>query len=156
MTKDLHEEKDGLWSFDYPDADHTVEIGRARTHTEGSDLTIISYGNGLWMSLRVAKRLESRGKSVRVVDLRWLNPLPISDLVLAARDTGRVLVVDECRTTGGMAEGIMTALIEECPEVQMARVTSADCYIPLGAAANLVLVQEESIESAAIALMEKP
>jgi len=149
MTKDLHEEKDGLWSFAYPDADFSVPIGSARTWGEGEDLTIISYGNGHWMSLRVAKRLAEVGIHVRCVDIRWLNPLPIDDMVREAEATGRVLVVDECRETGGMAEGIMTALVERCPAVKMKRVTGVDTYIPLGAAANLVLVSENDIETAA-------
>jgi 2-oxoisovalerate dehydrogenase E1 component len=149
MTKDLHEEKDGLWSFSYPDAEHTVPIGSAKTWGEGKDLTIISYGNGHWMSLRVAKRLEAQGVNARCVDIRWLNPLPVEDMVREAKATGRVLVVDECRETGGMAEGILTALVEACPEVKMSRVTGVDTYIPLGAAANLVLVSEADIEEAA-------
>ena len=153
MTKDLHEDKDGLWSFPYPPSDHAIAVGKARVFTEGNDLTILSYGNGLWMSLRVAKRLEARGVGVQVVDLRWLNPLPVEDMVKAARSTGRVLVVDECRQTGGMAESILTALVEHCPEVQMARVAATDSFIPLGAAANLVLVQEDDIEASALKLM---
>ncbi len=60
MTKDLHEEKDGLWSFGYPANDWVVPVGRAHTWGDGSDLTIVSYANGLWMSLRVARRLEAR------------------------------------------------------------------------------------------------
>ncbi len=155
MTKDLHDEKDGAWSFSYPAHDFSVPVGRARTWTEGEDLTIISYANGLWMSLRVARRLEAEhGVRCRVLDLRWLNPLPVDDLVAAATATGRVLVVDECRRTGGVAEGVLTALVEGCPHVRMARITGDDTYIPLGDAANRVLVQEPDIEAAALALME--
>ncbi len=154
MTKDLHEPRDGLWSFDYPAPGVSVPVGRARTWTDGGNLTLLSYANGLWMSLRVAKRLEeAHGIRCRVVDLRWLNPLPVDDLVEAAQATGRVLVVDECRRTGGIAEGVLAALVERCPEVRMARVAGHDTYIPLGAAANLVLVQEPDIEAAALRLL---
>ena len=154
MTKDLHKEKDGLWSFHYPPTDFHVPVGRARTWGDGEDLTIISYGNGHWMSLRVAERLKTSGINARCVDLRWLNPLPVEDIVREAQVTGRVLVVDECRQTGGMAEPIMTALVEHCPEVTMKRITGVDTYIPLGAAANLVLVSEEQIEAAARGVLE--
>ncbi len=155
MTKDLHKEKDGQWSFAYPPADFHVPIGSAKTWGEGEDLTIISYANGHWMSLRVAERLLAEGIDARCVDIRWLLPLPVEDLVREASATGRVLVVDECRRTGGMAEGILTALVEHCPEVKMARVTGDDTYIPLGAAANLVLVQEEDIERGVRELMSR-
>ena len=149
MTKDLHDEKDGLWSFSYPDADFSVPVGSARTWGDGQDLTIISYGNGHWMSLRVAERLRREGIGVRCLDVRWLNPLPVEDMVREAEATGSVLVVDECRQTGGMAEGIITALVERCPSVSMRRVAGVDTFIPLGAAANLVLVAEHDIELAA-------
>jgi 2-oxoisovalerate dehydrogenase E1 component len=154
MTKDLHEDKDGLWSFSYPDESFVVPVGSARTWGEGEDLTIISYGNGHWMSLRVAKRLEKRGIRARCVDIRWLNPLPLDDIAREALATGHALIVDECRETGGMAEGIMTGLIERCPDIRMKRVTGVDTYIPLGAAANLVLVSENDIENAAIELVK--
>ena len=121
MTKDLHEPRDGLWSFPYQPPGFSVPIGRARTWTEGEDLTILSYANGLWMSLRVAKRLEQQhGIRCRVVDLRWLNPLPIDDMVEAAEATGTVLVVDEGRRTGGVAEGVMAALAERIPGIRLA------------------------------------
>ncbi|MGB0639631.1 MAG: thiamine pyrophosphate-dependent enzyme [Myxococcota bacterium] len=155
MTKDLYEDKDGKWSFAYPQADFHVPIGTARTWGDGADLTIISYANGHWMSLRVAERLKAEGINARCVDIRWLNPLPIDDMVREAKTTGKVLVVDECRETGGMAEGIITALVEHCPDVQMARVTGVDTYIPLGDAANLVLVQEAQIEAAAKDLVNR-
>ena len=45
-------------------------------------------------------------------DLRWLAPLPVDDLLDAASGTGRVLVVDETRHSGGVGEGVITALVE--------------------------------------------
>ena len=154
MTKDLHEARDGLWSFPYQAPGFSVPLGRARIWTEGEDLTIISYANGLWMSLRVAKRLEQEyGVKIRVVDLRWLNPLPVDDILAAAKATGRVLVVDEGRRTGGIAEGVMAVIAEREPSVVMRRVAGEDTFIPLGAAANLVLVQEADIEAEAVAML---
>jgi 2-oxoisovalerate dehydrogenase E1 component len=150
MTKDLHEEKDGLWNHPYPALDFHISPGDVGVYDAGEadHLTVITYGNGVWMSLRVAKRLQSEGIRVRTIDLRWLQPLPVDAMVEQARATGNVLVVDECRRTGGVAEGVMTALAESCPEVALSRVAGDDCYIPLGAAANLILVQEDDIEAA--------
>ena len=85
--------------------------GRAPTAT-GTDLTILTFGNGLRMSLRVARRLESLGISARVVDLRWLAPLPVEDMIREAGATGRVLIVDETRATGGVGEGVLAALLD--------------------------------------------
>ena len=90
----------------------TVPIGRARTYGDGTDLTILTFGNGVRMSLRVARRLERVGIAARVVDLRWLAPLPVADMMREADATGRVLVVDETRRTGGVGEGVLAALVQ--------------------------------------------
>ncbi|MDP2308999.1 MAG: thiamine pyrophosphate-dependent enzyme [Pseudomonadota bacterium] len=154
MTRDLYEDGDGAWAASYPPASHHVPLGSGRTYGDGADLTIVSWANGLWMSLRAARVLEAQhGIRCRVLDLRWILPLPVDDLVREVRATGRVLVVDECRATGGLSEGIFTALIDAGVDAEMARVAGADVYVPLAAAANLVLVQEAEIVAAALALV---
>lgn len=135
-------------------ADAHVPPGRARIYGFGDDLTIVTFGNGLRMSLRVASRLGREGIGCRVVDLRWLAPLPVQDLLREASVTGRVLVADETRRTGGVSEGIVTALIDGGYAGLLARVTSEDSFIPLGDAAATVLLSEESIEEAARALLK--
>ena len=150
-TRDLYEEGDGVW-LAAPTAGH-VPLGSARTYGDGRDLTILTWGNGLLMSLRVARRLEQRGIEARVVDLRWLAPLPIEDIAREAVATQRVLVVDETRRTGGVSEGIIAMLIDAGYDGQLGRVTSKDSFVPLGDAANLVLLSEDEIEAAALALV---
>ncbi len=148
-TRDLHADGDDGWLAPYPDQAAHVPIGSARVHGDGSDLTIVSFGNGLRLSLRASRRLAAEGIACRVVDLRWIVPLPVDDIVREANATGRVLVVDETRHSAGVGEGVVTALVEAGFGGRIARVASADSYIPLGAAANLVLVSEEEIVGAA-------
>ena len=155
MTKDLHEDRDGGWSFPYPSFDEHIAIGEAKVWTQGSDVTVISYANGLWMSLRVAKRLADQGISCRVVDIRWLNPLPEDCIVEQANRTGKVLIVDECRKTGGVAESILSVLAERTTGLLLRRITGHDTYIPLGDAANRVLIQEGDIETAIKSMVER-
>jgi 2-oxoisovalerate dehydrogenase E1 component len=152
-TRDLYEESDDEWVA-APTAEH-VPVGSARVHGGGDDLTIVTWANGLHMSLRVARRLESRGIRARVLDLRWLAPLPVDDIVREAEATGRVLVVDETRRTGGVSEGVLSALVDAGYRGRMARVASKDSFVPLGDAARLVLVSEEEIEEAALALVAR-
>lgn len=153
MTKDLYADGDGEWAAPYP-TEH-VPIGVGRTWGVGMDLTIITWANGLWMSLRAARILErEHGIRARVLDLRWLNPLPVADIVRDATATGRVLVVDECRRTGGVSEAVFAALVDAGADVQMARVAGMDVYIPLGSAANLVLIQEADIVNGALSLLD--
>jgi len=150
-TRDLYEDGDGLWLAG-PASDH-VPVGSARTYGDGRDLTILTWGNGLRMSLRVARRLETRGVRTRVVDLRWLAPFPIEDIANEVAATGRVLVVDETRRTGGVSEGLLAALVDIGFDGPMARVTSKDSFVPLGDAASLVLLSEDEIEAAAARLV---
>ena len=98
-TRDLFEEGDDLW-LGAPGPEH-VPLGAAYTHRGGDDLTIVTWANGLYLSLRVARRLRERGIGVNVVDLRWLAPLPMEEVLREATATGRILVVDETRRTGG-------------------------------------------------------
>jgi 2-oxoisovalerate dehydrogenase E1 component len=147
-TRDLHEDGDDGWVAAYPEAG--VPIGRARTYGDGTDLTMLTFGNGLRMSLRVARRLESLGIRARVVDLRWLAPLPVNDMIREANATRRVLIVDETRATGGVGEGVLAELLEHGFTGAVDRVASRDSFIPLGDAALEVLLSEETIEAAAV------
>ena len=150
-TKDLYADGDQQWLAPYPQG--PVRIGAARTYGDGADLTILTFANGLWMSLRVARRLEQAGIAARVVDLRWLSPLPVEDMLREAEATGRVLIVDETRRTGGVGEGVLAVLTDHGFAGRVQRVSSADSFIPLGDAALEVLLSEDTIEAAAVKLV---
>jgi len=156
-TRDLYEPGDGGWLCPYAAprlwADAHVPIGRGRSYGHGSDLTLVTFGNGVPMSLRVARRLAGNGIGARVLDLRWLAPLPVDDLLRDADATGRVLVVDETRRSGGVSEAVITALADAGYAGRTGRVTAMDSFIPLGAAAAHVLVSEAGIEKAASDLL---
>ena len=149
--RDLYEPGDNGWlAVDHGDP---APIGEARRYSVPEPaLTMITFGNGVPMSLRVARRLANRGIPAEVLDLRWLAPLPVTDLLAAAQDSGRVLVVDETRHSGGVGEGVIAALVENGFTGRIARVASRDSFVPLGAAANLVLLSEDQIEKAALEL----
>lgn len=165
MTKDLHREGDGAWQFAYPPPDQAVALGEGRVyHEDARDLVIITFGNGVPMSLRVAKvLLEKHNISARILDLRWLSPLNTELIAKHARECGKVLVVDEGRRSGGVGEGIVTAVVEHCPLSPgesdgvraIRRVVGEDTYIPLGPSANLVLPQEADIVNAARKLAKR-
>jgi 2-oxoisovalerate dehydrogenase E1 component len=150
-ARDLHEDGDDGWVSAL--SDEHVPVGTARTHLDGDDLTLVTWANGLHLSLRVARRLERRGIRVRVLDLRWLAPLPVEDILREANATGAVLVVDETRRSGGVSEGVLAELVDGGFEGRIARVTSRDSFVPLGDAARLVLVSEDEIEAAALGLL---
>ena len=147
-SRDLHTPGDEGWLT--VDDDRHAPIGRSRSHgPHGADLTMITFGNGVRMSLRVAERLRHQGITARVCDLRWLAPLPIEDALVEAQLTGRVLVVDETRHDGGVGEGVVTGLVEHGFTGPLRRVSSLNSFVPLGTAAQHVLLGEDDIEKAA-------
>ncbi len=164
-VKDLYEANDGAWSFPFPPHGEAIDVGEVGVYDpEATDLCVFTYGNGVPMSLRVKRRIESaaisigdaRAPRVRVVDLRWIAPLPLTAIREHARSSRAVLVADECRHSGNVAEAIGAALAEDPATrgVPYARVSSADSFIPLAAAAERVLLSEAEIESAARALLD--
>jgi 2-oxoisovalerate dehydrogenase E1 component len=152
-TRDLHTEGDELWTAPYAPPETwdsaPAGIGDIVTHREGDDLLIVTFGNGVFMSLRAARALEARGIDCTVADLRWLQPLPIDDLLSHAGRFSHVLVVDETRRTGGVSEGVVTALIDHGYDGAIRRVASHDSFVPLGPAAYEVLLGEDDIVTAA-------
>jgi len=157
MAKDLHADGDGEWLFPYPEPGRAAPLGEPRVYDEEArDLLIVTYGNGVPMSLRTARRVrETTGRRIRVLDLRWLKPLNREAIARHAGEIGRVLVVDEGRRTGGIAEEIVTGLVEDCAAPpRILRVAGADSFVPLGDAAYHVLVSEDEIRDAAMRLLD--
>lgn len=146
--KDLYKENDGEWLFDYPPPPEMLLPGEVGIYDEvANDLLIVTYGNGLRLSLRAARRLrDETGKRARILDLRWLNPLPVEAVARHARDCAGVLVADECRATGGgIADAVVASLAETGYRGSIRSVRAVDSYVPLGPAANIVLISEEQI-----------
>ncbi|MDP1581345.1 MAG: thiamine pyrophosphate-dependent enzyme [Candidatus Didemnitutus sp.] len=152
--RDLHADGDNGWLFDYPATQEMLLPGAVGVyHEEATDLLIVSYGNGLRLSLRAARRLAEQGLSVRVLDVRWLNPLPLAALREHAAQCRAVLVADECRATGGgIADAVIAALAENGYSKPLGSVRAVDCYVPLAAAARLLLLSEQGIIDAALKL----
>lgn len=160
--RDLYEDGDNRWLTDYPapapDGADAILPGEVGVHApDATDLVIFSYANGYRLALRAARRLEAEdGVRARVVDLRWLQPLPFEAIVEHATACDAVLVADECRATGG---GIADALIAHLAELALgkpvASVRAADTYVPLGPAADLVLLSETDIVERARRMLER-
>jgi len=155
MTKDLYEAGDGGWSTTYPAPDQALVPGEERVYEAGAtDCVIITFGNGVPMSLRAARTIgQQLGWKVRVVDLRWLVPLNEAAIAKHAGECDRIIVVDEGRHSAGVGEGVITAIAEAGHGAKpLKRVVGADTFTPLAGAAFLVIPSEEEIVAAAQAL----
>lgn len=150
--RDLHAEKDGGWMRLYPGPTETIPLGEVGVHGAGADLAIVSFGNGYYLSRQAEKRLAEKGVAARVIDLRWLSPLPEESLLEAVRGAGRILIVDETRRSGGVAEALM-ALFTERTDVPLARITAEDSFIATGPAYAATMPSAAGIFDAAMELM---
>jgi 2-oxoisovalerate dehydrogenase E1 component len=158
-TRDLHEDGDGEWTASYAPPDATsagTPLGQVGLHGEGRDVLVVTFGNGVHLSRRAAATLASHGVASTVLDLRWLAPLPVEAVTRAAEEYDAVLVVDETRHSGGVSEGVVATLVDSGYEGRLARITSADTFIPLGPAAETVLLGESDIVDAVHDLLGLP
>lgn len=145
--RDLHSPGDGLWMGQY-DPTATIPLGQVGVHGNGNDLAIVTYGNGVFHAMQALPDLPG----TTLVDLRWLAPVPVQSLLNAVSGAKHVLIVDECRHTGGLAEGLM-AMLTEAGQTSIARHTARDSFIATGPAYAATLPTRTSILKAASDLL---
>lgn len=150
--RDLHEAGDGTWLTQYPSPEQTIPLGQIGMQDNGTDIAIVSYANGHYLSTKALKTLKENGINARLIDIRWLAPLPEDALLDATKDCDRILIVDECRRTGSQSEGLM-ALFAEAGRTSVARVTAKDSFIATGPSYAVTLPSTEEIIEAATAMM---
>jgi pyruvate dehydrogenase E1 component beta subunit len=125
-------------SFDVPEGDHVVQIGKARTMRAGKDVTIISYSIGVGLALEAAEMLAGEGIDVEVIDLRTLRPLDKDAVLASLAKTNRLVVAEEGWPTCSIASEIVTICMEEGfdhLDAPVVRVCNED--VPLPYANNL-------------------
>ena len=156
-TKDLHEDGDGLMLCHADQFGKPASFGEVATYRAAAkaQCTIITYGNGTYLSRRAQKVLASQSISADVIDLRWLAPLPIDNLLDQIEDDVPILIADECRQTGSLSEELVTRLRESDVTQSIRRITGDDSFIPLGPAANEVLIADQDIVEAVSKLVQE-
>ena len=147
--RDLLTDKDSGWMTHYPSPDQTIRLGDVGVHGQGKELAIVTYGNGHYLSRQAEKQLQEKNIDLRIIDLRWLAPLPEKALLDATRGCKSILIVDECRRTGGQAEGLM-ALFTEAGHRRVSRLTAEDSFIATGPAYGVTMPSTEQIIDAAL------
>ncbi len=150
--RDLHSPQDAGWITTYPSPDQRIALGDVGVDGDGTDLAIVTYGNGHYLSKQAEPVLKADGLRTRIIDMRWLAPMPKDALRAATKSCKHILVVDECRRTGSQSEALMTFFLEEGDNVPTARVVAEDCFIATGPAYAAPLPSKESIVAAALAL----
>jgi 2-oxoisovalerate dehydrogenase E1 component len=152
--RDLHGDKDGGWMCHYPDPSEIIPFGQVGAHGAGEDLAIVTFGNGVYLSRQAEPVLAAAGIKTRIVDTRWLSPLPKEALTEAVKGAKRILIVDETRHTGGFAEALMAHFHEACPGTPLSRLTAEDSFIATGPAYAATMPSTAQIVAAAQEMMK--
>ncbi|MDG1406718.1 MAG: thiamine pyrophosphate-dependent enzyme [Octadecabacter sp.] len=145
--RDLLEEKDNQWMSVYPSPDRSIPLGSVGNDGNGP-LAILTYGNGRYLSTQAAADLKAQGIECRVIDIRWLAPLPVEGILAALEGSEKVLVADECRGTGGQSEALIT-LLSERTNLPHLRIAAEDSFIPTGPSYASTMPSRLSIAEAA-------
>ncbi|MFN3938726.1 MAG: thiamine pyrophosphate-dependent enzyme [Gemmobacter sp.] len=151
-TRDLMAPGDGGWMRSYPQEGTRIALDTVAVHGSGRDLAIATYGNGVYLSRQAQADLAAEGIDARVVDLRWLAPLPEAAMVAAVADCAAVLVVDECRRSGGPSEALVTSL-HGAGVRRIGRLAAEDSFIATGPAYAATLPSRAGIVGAALNLV---
>jgi pyruvate/2-oxoglutarate/acetoin dehydrogenase E1 component len=116
-----------------PNEDYIVPLGEARTHREGKDITIVTYGMMVHESQKAAEQLAEEGVDIEILDLRTLLPLDEEAIIRSVKKTNKVLIVHEDTRTGGIAGEIGMRISErafEYLDAPILRVTAIDTPVP--------------------------
>jgi 2-oxoisovalerate dehydrogenase E1 component len=145
------------WAQSLPDRDEGALHCLHGADADGAagSVLVVTFGNGVGMTRRAVALLGPSAPRVDLYDLRWVAPLPAAHLAGVARSYAAVLVVDETRRSGGVSEGVVTALVDGGYGGMIRRVTSEDSVIPLGPAAASVLLSEQTVADALRDLLAK-
>ncbi|MGH1463928.1 MAG: thiamine pyrophosphate-dependent enzyme [Cognatishimia sp.] len=146
--RDLYAEYDAGWMQVYPKTDDTIPLGEVGVSGTGP-LAIVTYGNGRYLATQAQQSLSAQGIESRIIDLRWLAPLPSESLLKALNGASKVLVVDECRQSGNLSEAVMTFLHENC-DLPHARLAAEDSFIATGPAYAATMPSAQSIAETAL------
>ena len=152
--RDLHGDKDGLWMTRYPEPSERIGLGEVGISGDGTDLAIVTFGNGVYLSNQALPEIAKAGIKARIVDTRWLSPLPKAALTAAVQGCKRILIVDETRHSGGVAEALMAHYHEAAPGVPLARLTAEDSFIATGPAYAATMPSSAQIVAAANGLVQ--
>jgi 2-oxoisovalerate dehydrogenase E1 component len=136
-------------SASQPTEDFIIPFGKAKIRRQGSDITLISYGNAIHISLSAADQLAKEGISCEVIDLRSLAPWDRKTVFESVKKTNRAVVAHEHYLTGGLGGEIASVISNELfryLDAPVGRVASKDT--PVGFAKSLenaILLNQKDI-----------
>ena len=116
---------------------YKFELGKGVTLKDGNDLTIIATGLEVAYAIEAAEMLEEKGISTRVINIHTIKPIDRDLIIKAAKETGKIITVEEHSVIGGLGSAVAEVLTEECPTKQL-RIGMNDVFGESGPALELI------------------
>ena len=101
-------------SFNDPDT-YEFELGKGITLEEGDEITVIATGLCVLESLKAVRALNAEGRRIRLINIHTIKPIDRDIIIKAARETGRIITVEEHNVIGGLADAVCEVTSSECP-----------------------------------------
>ena len=120
----------------YSTADR-FELGKGITLHEGSDVTVIATGLLVNEALKAVQELEGQGICARLVNIHTIKPIDKEIILKAAKETGRIVTVEEHSVIGGLGDSVCSITAQECP-VPVLKLGVNDCFGYSGPAKELL------------------
>ena len=117
--------------------DYKFEIDKGITLRQGEDITVIATGLMVGEALKAVDSLASQGVYARLIDMHTIKPLDEELVVKAAKETGRIVTVEEHNIIGGLGEAVAACVAESCP-VPVTRIGVNDVFGHSGPAVDLL------------------
>ena len=117
--------------------DDQFEIGKGITLRQGEDITVIATGLMVGEALKAVDSLAAQGVHARLIDMHTIKPLDQELVLKAAKETGRIVTVEEHNIIGGLGEAVAACVAESCP-VPVTRIGVNDVFGHSGPAVDLL------------------
>ena len=140
-------------SEEIPSGEYICALDQAEIVRGGKDLTILTYSRMRHHCLKAVQQLEAEGIDVELIDLISLKPFDLDTICASIRKTHKVIIVEECMKTGGIAAELIALITENCfdeLDARPVRLSSQDIPTPYnGQLENLTIIQPHQIVTAA-------
>ena len=118
-------------------SDYKFELGKGVVLREGKDVTIVATGLCVSSALEAAEKLAADGIDAKIINIHTIKPLDEELIVAAAKETGKVVTVEEHSVIGGLGSAVCDALAEKCP-VPVKKIGVQDVFGESGPAVALL------------------
>jgi pyruvate dehydrogenase E1 component beta subunit len=135
-----------------PEHEYIVPLDKAEVVRPGKDVTILTYSRMRHHCLQALKQLEKEGYDPEIIDLISLKPFDMQTISQSIRKTHRVIIVEECMKTGGIAAELISLINEQLfdeLDAPVVRLSSQDIPTPYnGTLERLTIIQPQQIVEA--------